>query len=368
MARIDTDPGFHYTHPVSEAAPSTDIQDRKDHHLALCRRDEVRYPGIHSLDRYRLEYDAAPELDLADVDLSVEVLGKRLRAPVLLGAMTGGSAEGGRINALLARVAERLGLGMCLGSQRAMLERPALAATYAVREAAPALPLLVGNLGAVQLRQGVDTAAVAGLFERAGLDALAFHLNPLQEAIQPEGDTTFAGLLERLHRVIPDLPGPCLIKEVGAGISRRTADKLAALPVAGVEASGVGGTSWARVESLRAPDGPAARAGERLAWLGVDTAASIGHCRRAFGDRLVIGSGGIETGHQTAVAIALGADAVALTAPLLRAASAGEAAVESLLTGLLHELRVLMFVTGARSIDALRQAVCERIPADEVLR
>jgi isopentenyl-diphosphate Delta-isomerase len=336
------------------SAMDDDIRKRKDDHLAICLRDEARAPFGHSLDRILLEYDAVPEVDLPAIDCSTVVLGRRLAAPVLMGAMTGGSEAGAEINRCLAAVAERLGLGLCLGSQRAMLERSELDRTYDVRSEHPGVPLLVGNLGAVQLVKGVGTREVATLFSRARLDALAFHLNPLQEAIQPGGDTTFRGVLERLSQVIPELPGPCLVKEVGAGISHRTAGKLASLPVAGIEASGVGGTSWAMVEALRATDPVRAGAGRTIAFFGVDTASSIRYCREWFPDRLVIGSGGITTGYQAAVALALGADAVAVTGPALRAAREGEAAVTRFFEQLIFELKVVMFGTGARCPSDLR--------------
>jgi isopentenyl-diphosphate delta-isomerase len=269
--------------------------------------------------------------------------------------MTGGSEEGGRINRILAEAAARTGVGMGLGSQRAMIEHPELAATYDLRAMAPEVPLVIGNIGAVQLNHGVGAAELRGLFEAVSMDALAFHLNPLQEAIQPEGDTDFRGILDKLDNIVPLLDKPCVIKEVGTGISARTAEKLAGLPVAGVEAAGVGGTSWALVEARRAGKERSRDAGTHLAWFGVETAQSIQHCRDHFGDRVVIGSGGIQTGLQAAAAIALGADAVAVTAPLLVAAREGVEAVTKFLDNLVHELRIVMFCTGARTVADLRR-------------
>ncbi|HHH12210.1 MAG TPA: type 2 isopentenyl-diphosphate Delta-isomerase, partial [Sorangium sp.] len=289
-------------------APQT--SRRKDAHLDICLHRPVAAdaPSV-GLGRYTLEYDAIPEVDLADIDLGVTVLGCELRAPLIIGAMTGGSERAKVINQRLARAAARAGVGMALGSQRAMIADAALTHTFAVREVAPALPLLIGNVGAVQLNYGVDAAAIAAAIEAVGADALNFHLNPLQEAIQPEGDTRFGGLLARLAATIAALPVPCLVKEVGAGIGARAAAKLATLPLAGVEVAGVGGTSWAKVESYRAPLGSAqALAGQQLQGFGISTAASIRACRAAFGRRLVVASGGLRHGMDVAVALALGAD------------------------------------------------------------
>jgi isopentenyl-diphosphate delta-isomerase len=330
---------------------------RKDEHIDVCLRRPVTSGTPTGLDEVRFEHLALPEIDLDEVDLSTMVLGRKLRAPLLVGAMTGGSARARRINGRLARAAARLGLGMALGSQRAMIEDPRLTGTYRVREEAPELPLLVGNIGAVQLRRGVLPEQLAAAMHAVGADALAFHLNPLQEALQPEGDTCFRGLARLLRTAIPRVGVPCLAKEVGAGISASSARRLAALPLAGIEAAGVGGTSWARVESFRAGTGAAAIAGDRLAGWGVSTAESIVACRRAFGRRLVVGSGGIRTGRDVAAAIALGADACALAGPLLAAAEDSADDVERVLAAILLELRVVMFCTGCRRPAELRRTV-----------
>lgn len=344
---------------------SDDIRQRKDDHLELCLQDRVRAPRAHSLDRVLLEYDSVPELDLDEVDVSAELFGKRVKAPILIGAMTGGSEAGGVINRNLALAAQKLGIGMCLGSQRAMLEHPEVTGTYDVRAVAPELPLLVGNLGAIQLNKGVGVEEIRALLGRLPLDVLAFHLNPLQEAIQPAGDTNYRGVLNRMAEVIPQLGLPCIVKEVGAGISRRAATKLAALPVAGIDVAGVGGTSWAMVEALRASDGAAAAAGRRLAWFGVETARSIRYGRELFPDRAVIGSGGISTGYHVAAAIALGADAVAIAQPLLAAAREGADKVVAVIEEIIYELRVVMFCTGAATLSALRDVRRVRVSALE---
>ncbi len=331
--------------------------DRKDSHLGLALEREVEFPdgdatGFGAL---RLEHDAFPELDLEEVDPSTTLLGKRLAAPLVVGAMTGGTERAGEVNRRLARAAARCRVGFALGSQRRMLQDASTRASYAVRDAAPELPLLLGNLGAVQLNLGVGAREVRRLVADVAADAFEFHLNPLQEAVQPEGDTSFRGLAARLREVAPELGVPVLVKEVGSGISETTALKLRALPIAGVETAGVGGTSWARVESLRAAD-PARRAlGERFARWGVPTAESVATCRRLMPDRVVIASGGLRDGIEVAKALALGADAAALALPFLRAANRSEDAVVEEIERVVLELRTAMFLAGAARVADLRE-------------
>lgn len=331
------------------------VGSRKDAHIDIVLGEAVGSPGLATgLGGYTLEYDALPEVDLDAVDLSVTAFGKRLTAPIVIGAMTGGTDRTRLINETLARAAARVGVGMALGSQRAMIARPEVTDTFAVREAAPDLPLLFGNIGAVQLNYGVGVQEVRTLVESVGVDVLNLHLNPLQEAIQPEGDTRFTGLFDKIDALVPEVGVPCVIKEVGAGVSARAAARLSRLPVAGIEVAGTGGTSWARVESYRAGDDPRAIIGERLAGFGIPTAESIPICRRAFRERTVIGSGGLRTGMDAAVALALGADLVALARPLLEAATEGEDAVVRALETLILELKIICFCTGVDSARGLR--------------
>jgi isopentenyl-diphosphate delta-isomerase len=331
--------------------------DRKDSHLTLCLEDEVELgsddaSGFAGL---RFDHDALPEVDLAAVSTESALLGKRLAAPLVVGAMTGGTARAGELNRRLALAAEACQVGMALGSQRRMIQDPSSRASFAVRETAPGLPLLLGNLGAVQLNYGVGVPELRRAVEDVGCDGFIFHLNPLQEAIQPEGETRFSALVPKLREVAPALGVPVLLKEVGSGISRTTALKLRDLPIAGVETAGVGGTSWSRIESLRTTDPVQRSTGELFARWGIPTAESISICRAALPDRVVIASGGIRNGIEVAKALALGADAVSLALPLLRAAARSVEEAVLVLRRVVEELRTVMFLTGCRSVAELRR-------------
>jgi isopentenyl-diphosphate Delta-isomerase len=336
--------------------------DRKDSHLALCLGAEVEPGGSRpsGFADLRFEHDALPEIDLADVSTEVTLLGKRLAAPLVVGAMTGGTPRAGELNRRLALAAEACGVAMALGSQRKLLADPSLRASYAVRDAAPRLPLLFGNVGAVQLNYGVGAREVRRLVEAVGCDAFFFHLNPLQEAIQPEGDTRFSALLPKLRDVIPAVPVPVLLKEVGAGISRTTAHKIRELPVAGVETAGVGGTSWSKIESLRTSDPVQRTTGELFARWGVPTVESIVACREAMPDRLVLAAGGLRNGIEVAKALALGADAASLALPILRAADRSVEEAILALRRIAAELRTVLFLTGCRTVPELRRRALAR--------
>ncbi len=340
----------------------SDPEDRKDAHLRLALGEQVEFPegDANGFGALRLEHDALPEIDLDEVDTGTTLLGKRLAAPLVIGAMSGGTPGAGELNRRLSLAAARAGIGFALGSQRKMLADPATRATYDVRAWAPDLRLLVGNVGAVQLNYGVGLRELERLVADVRADALALHLNPLQEAVQPEGDTRFSSLLPKIRAVAGGLRVPVLLKEVGAGISETTALKIRELPVAGVETAGVGGTSWSRIESMRAADPTRRGVGERFTRWGVPTAESVAICRRVLPDRTLIASGGIRNGIEIAKAIALGADAAALALPLRRAAERSvDDAVEAI-GRIVAELRTAMFLTGARTVAELRTRTVRR--------
>jgi isopentenyl-diphosphate Delta-isomerase len=330
-----------------------DISQRKDDHIELAISGDVGFKRTTTLfEHVRLVHDALPELSVAELDTSVEVMGKRLRAPILIAAMTGGSERAERINKDLAAVAEERGYAFGLGSQRAMHKHPTKGATYAVRDVAPSAVVL-GNVGLVQAAQ-MSNDEVKRLVEGVGADALCLHLNPAQELIQEEGDRDFRGGLATISRLL-DAGLRLVVKETGCGLSRSVAARVRALGVEYVDVSGAGGTSWVAVETHRAS---AARRplGEAFWDWGIPTAASVAFCA-AQGFRGIFATGGLSTGLQLAKAIALGASAGGIARAALQALDAGgKDGARAFFDGVEAELRTAMLLTGSRDLAALRKA------------
>lgn len=337
----------------TEARPTTATppaeRDRKAEHirLALDRRMQVDNGDFEA---YVFEHEALPEIDMAEIDTSVEFLGRRLAHPLLISCMTGGTEEAARINRNLAAAAERAGIALGVGSQRKALEDPSQEATFQVRDAAPTVPLLA-NLGAIQLNYGYGVEHCRRAVEMIGADALVLHLNVLQEAIQPEGQTDFRGLLPKIGEVARTLGVPVIAKEVGCGISGATARALAERGVRIIDVAGSGGTSWARIEGQRAGD---VALGERFAGWGIPTPVSIREVA-AVGGLTVIGSGGLRSGIHVAKAIALGADLAGLAYPFLEAATQSAEKVLERIDRIVQELKITMLCTGARTIEQLQR-------------
>jgi isopentenyl-diphosphate delta-isomerase len=326
------------------------IAERKRSHLDVCEQGAVEYTGKTTLlEEVDLVHDALPELAVDEVDVGVELLGKRLRAPLLVTGMTGGTAEASPINRDLAQVAEDFGIAFGLGSQRAMQRRPELAYTFSVRTHAPTT-LVFANLGIVQAA-ALPTSEIAGLVAAVGADALCLHLNPAQELIQPGGDRDFRGGLDAVARLVRELGVPVVVKETGCGISRAVARRLAGAGAEWVDVSGAGGTSWVKVEAIRADDDGQAL-GQAFSDWGIPTAAALIGARAA-GLRC-IASGGIRTGLDVAKALALGARVAGVALPVFRAyREGGPAAARRFVERLLTELRTAMVLTGSRNLEAL---------------
>jgi isopentenyl-diphosphate delta-isomerase len=327
------------------------ISDRKRSHLDLCERSEVEYARKTTLlDEVDLVHDALPDLAVEQVDVSTALVGKRLAAPLVITGMTGGTDEAADLNQQLAQAAEAHGIAFGLGSQRAMQRLPELEYTFAVRRWAPRT-LVLANLGQVQAAATPSTE-VARLAERIGADAVCIHLNPAQELVQPGGDRDFRGGLDAFARLVRELPVPVIAKETGCGISRSVALRLREVGVRTIDVSGAGGTSWVKVETLRA-DGDDRALGEELADWGIPTAAAVGGVRGLGLD--VIASGGIRSGLDVAKVLALGAHAAGVALPVLRAYRTGGAgAVDDYLRRLIGGLRTVMVLTGCPDLPALR--------------
>ncbi len=328
----------------------TPLVRRKLHHLQACLEGPVGYETrTAGFERIDLPYRALPELDLDEIDTSVTFLGRRLRAPLLIGAMTGGAERARVVNRNLATAAQRLGVGLMLGSQRVMLEEPAARASFEVRDVAPDV-LLIGNLGAAQLLRGYGVAEARRAVEEVGADALAFHVNPLQEALQPGGDVRWRGVAARLAEVVPALGAPALLKEVGHGISGAVARSIAGVGFAAIDVAGAGGTSWARVEALLR-DGEVRRP-DLVEW-GIPTVDALREVAEALPGTPLVASGGVRSGLDVAKSIALGAQVAAIARPLLAPALVSAEAVEAALRVVLDELRLVMQLVGARDVAAL---------------
>jgi isopentenyl-diphosphate delta-isomerase len=327
------------------------METRKQRHIDVCLSEAVDYQTVTTgLERYRLPYNALTQTDLGSVDLTTDFLGTRLRAPVLIGAMTGGAELSGTINRNLAAAAQQLGVGLMLGSQRIMLDNGFASTSFTVRDVAPDA-LLIGNIGLAQLNEFMLPDLVKVL-DTVGANALAVHTNPLQEAMQHEGDTDFSGSIARLRDIAGSIGYPVMLKEVGHGIGAAAAAELVDCPIAAVDVAGAGGTSWARVEQF-------VRYGEirypALAEWGIPTADALLEVRHTLPDVSIVASGGIRTGMDAAKALAMGADAVAVARPLLAPAIESPAAVVDWLQRFIDELRVCLHGCGAANLVSLRR-------------
>jgi isopentenyl-diphosphate Delta-isomerase len=331
---------------------------RKAEHIRICLESDVQFQTRGSgFDRYQFTHSCLPELDYQEIDLTTKLLGKQLGAPILISSMTGGTAQAKEINHRLAEVAQAYKLAMGVGSQRVAIEQPQVADTFQVRRIAPDI-LLLANLGAVQLNYRYDIEQCLRAVELLEADALILHLNPLQECIQPQGDTNFKGLLDRIATICDRLPVPVIIKEVGNGISAAMAQQLIAAGVSGIDVAGAGGTSWAKVESERAKTALQRRLGETFADWGIPTAECITTIRHIAPTLPLIASGGLKNGLDIAKAIALGADVGGLALPFLQAADLSTAAVGELVQILMAEIQTVLFCTGNANLSALQQANC----------
>ncbi len=335
------------------------ISARKLDHLILTSYYNVEHEATTLLEDVVLVPRAAPEASLDGIDSSIVMMGKRLSAPVIVSGMTGGHPLGGEVNAAIASAVEELGLGMGVGSQRAMLRDPSMLDTYRVvrREAPNAL--IIGNIGAAQLRD-LRVEDVERLVEAIEADALAVHLNVAQELFQPEGDRDFRGVLEAIAWLAERLPVPVIVKETGHSIDPATVSKLVAAGVEYIDVSGAGGTSWVRVEELRARNAGLERLAEEAAtyrnW-GLPTALAVMAARWAAPHACILAGGGIRSGLDVVKAVVLGADAATVALPVMRVfAERGERGVRDYLLRLVEEVRKGMLLVGARNIRDLYRA------------
>jgi isopentenyl-diphosphate delta-isomerase len=341
--------------PPRGKKPLTPTQRRKKEHLELCLdAGSVAGPAGTGLDRYSFTHNALPEVDIDDIDLGTNFLGKRLKAPLLISSMTGGFDMARKVNRNLAAAAQKLGLAMGVGSQRVAIEEPAAADSFKVRDLAPDI-LLLANLGAVQLNYGYGVEQCRKAVAMIGADGLILHLNVLQEAAQTEGNRNFKGLALRIAGVCRELDVPVIAKEVGFGVSADVALRLKQAGVKAIDVAGRGGTSWYAVEAKRA-----ARKGQPLeltfADWGIPTEEALIQVRRALPEMELVASGGIRNGLDVAKAITLGANVAAIGQPLLAPALESVDKVIESLNKVIHEIKVAMLCVGAGDLAALGKA------------
>ncbi len=328
---------------------SPEIVNRKRSHFDLCAHHDVEFRSKTTLlEDVELIHQPLVETALEEIDLSVTVLGKRLNYPLIITGMTGGAEEVGRFNREIAGLADRMGIGFGVGSQRVMLKHPEMKKTFQVRDLAPRV-LLFGNLGIAQARE-MSAREVSWLAEEIGADAMCIHLNAAMEIIQENGDHDFRGSLKAVKRLVNESPLPIIVKETGCGFARESAAKLVEAGVEWIDVSGAGGTSWVGVETIR--NRALRHLGEAFWDWGIPTAASV--CGLRALDVNLIASGGIRTGLQAAKALALGAKTAGVALPVLRAyASGGIEGVEVFLNALFAELRVALMLCGCAKVEDL---------------
>lgn len=341
-----------YNRDMSDDEPA--IARRKADHLEIAASHRADFVRSTMLEHVHLVHQALPELAVDDIDLTTELVGSTLRAPLVITGMTGGTADAAAVNRDLARAAQAAGVAFGVGSQRAMDEHPELAASYEVRDVAPDVVLL-GNVGAVQMRV-MGPARAIELAKRIGANALAVHLNPGQELIQEAGDRDFRGLVAALARLVDESPIPIVVKETGCGLSAQAAQALASIGIHTVDVAGAGGTSWVAVEAVRAQAGSGAHSlGTELWDWGLPTAVAIVSCARQ--GMATIASGGMRTGLDVARAIALGARAGGMAAPMLRAQRAGGVdAIAAKIDEVVTSLRSICLLTGTARVGELARA------------
>jgi isopentenyl-diphosphate delta-isomerase len=328
-------------------------EQRKSDHIRINLEEDVNFHRLTTgLENYHFLHQALPEMNLAEVDTSVSFLGKKLKAPMLISSMTGGTERAQVINRTLAEAAEVSGIAMGVGSQRVAVEDPSLADTFHVRPIAPTAVLLA-NLGVVQLNYGYTVEHCQRAVDMIEADGLILHFNALQEAVQPEGDTDFSGLLAKIEKVCETLSVPVIAKEVGWGFSEDTARQLVEAGVTAIDVAGAGGTSWSQVEMYRARSEVRRRIAATFVDWGIPTTEALLAVKRASPTMPIIASGGLRSGLDIAKCIALGAILGGMAGPFLKAAVESLTAVLEEIEITRTELQIAMFAIGASSIDTL---------------
>jgi len=332
----------------------TGTSSRKADHIRINLDENVQSTLTTGLENYRFLHEALPDFNLEEVETNCHIFDKQISAPLLISSMTGGTEEAKKLNYALAEAAQFANVAIGVGSQRAAIENPNLSDTFDLRKKAPDI-LLFANLGAVQLNYGYGIEQAKKAVDMIEADALILHLNALQEAVQPEGDTQFSGLLQKIEKICRSLPVPVIAKEVGWGISGKTALRLVNVGIQAIDVAGAGGTSWSQVEMHRATTGAQSRlAGSFIDW-GIPTAESILMVKNAVPQKtLIFASGGLRTGIDAAKCVALGASLTGMASPYLKAANSSSEAVYNTILEIKQQMTVCMFAAGIKNIHQLQ--------------
>ena len=335
---------------MTKVAP---IDQRKADHIKINLEQDVRSALTTGLEKYHFIHEALPELDLNRIDTTLNLFGKTLNSPTLVSSMTGGTDEAETINLRLAEAAQECGVAMGVGSQRAAIEHPEQAKTFQVRRAAPDI-LLFANLGAVQFNYGYSVNECRKAVDMIQADALYLHLNPLQEAVQDAGDTNWIGIAKKIEEVCKKLEVPVIAKEVGWGISEKTAKLLANCGVQAIDVAGAGGTSWSQVEMHRAPDEFTRQLAATFVGWGIPTSDSILNVKKAVPEMTIFASGGLKDGLDIAKCIALGATLGGMAGNFLKAAAVSTEKAVEMMRLTKRQIDVTMFAAGIGTLEELR--------------
>ena len=346
---------------MTKVTPQPTTESRKADHIRINLEENVQFPNTTTgLEKYRFMHEALPEINLDDVDTQVTLFGKTLNAPLLISSMTGGTEMAEQINTNLARVAQSHRIAIGLGSQRAALEDETLAESFKLRKIAPDA-LIFANMGVVQLNYGYTADHYQRAVDMVAADALILHFNVLQEAVQPEGDTKWAGLLDKIEAIATQINVPIIAKEVGWGFSTETVRQLVNAGVSAIDVAGAGGTSWSEVEYHRAPTAFHAQVAAAFADWGIPTADAIQYAHEAAPNTPVIASGGLRNGIDVAKCIALGAILGGMAGPFLKAAVESVEAVENFTEVVTAQLRIAMLCSGVRTVSELQSTPLYKI-------
>jgi len=328
------------------------IENRKLDHISLAL-EEGADRNKNYFDEYSFVHNALPEIDYKDIDTSTNFLGKKLSMPLIINSMTGGTKRGKGINMQLASIAEKHKIAFAVGSQRIMIENPNFNYGFqGIREIAPSIPILA-NLGAVQLNYGYGLEECKKIVNIIEADALCLHLNPLQEALQPEGDTNFFNILSKIENLVKKLSVPIIVKEVGCGISKEVANSLRKIGIKYIDVSGSGGTSWNYIETRRLKN---SRLKNIFSDFGIPTPLSIKECS-AVDEIYVIASGGVRSGLDIAKSVALGAKCTGMALPFLETVEESQEKTIELIENIQKELKISMFVTGSKTLEDLSSKI-----------